>query len=108
VSDRSDDPLFDEVVALLARFPAAITFRPVLWPWTARTVARTHVGDELVACLGSRSPTCLIPHLRAMSAAGRSRTAWLLRKQRKRDGQARAALFSLLADPSRYVRRQAA
>ena len=107
---RADFPgdVFEPLERLTARMPAKPkTLDALVWDWTAQVADRSAVADHLPKHLGKRSPKCLIPHLSAMSASGRSGAADALAKDMSGDPDVRDALLGLIGDASEYVRTKA-
>ena len=107
---RADFPgdVFEPLERLTARMPAKPkTLDALVWDWTAQVADRSAVADHLPKHLGKRSPNCLIPHLSAMSASGRSGAADALAKDTSGDPDVRDALLGLIGDASEYVRTKA-
>jgi HEAT repeat protein len=99
---------FERLEALLPRLTTKTkTLKPIIWPWMVLGINRESVADQLVSCLGDRSPRRLIPYLGLMSVNGRGFVAKAFGGTDKKDAEVREALFALLGDRSNWVRERA-
>ena len=100
--------LFERLEAVIDRFPKKKqTLEALVWPWWKLTAERREVARALVANLGERPATRLIPYLRDMGGYTRAYVAGKLAEAREWDAATRRTLFALIGDPSCDVREKA-
>lgn len=100
--------LFERLERLFARVPEKpAVLKPLVWPWTERKVSREEVSQYLVASLGRRPPTALVPYLPSLSPWHRSAVVENLAAQKKWDGLTRETLVRLVGDSASDVREAA-
>ncbi|MGE3855284.1 MAG: DUF5724 domain-containing protein, partial [Planctomycetota bacterium] len=98
---RLPDDMFERVEQLLERFPAKPEpAKELVWPWTATTIDRDAPISMMIQLLGPRDPAVLIRHLASMNPWQRTNVARQLAAKKEKTPQVRAALISLLGDPS--------
>jgi HEAT repeat protein len=103
-----DNDLFERLERLFARLPAQpVQLKPLVWPWTERRAGRQQVAAALIAALGQRPATRLIPYLKVFDPWQRRSVVEQLAKEKKWDELTRDTLFALAGDTSDYVRKAA-
>jgi hypothetical protein len=99
------DDRFERVERLFQRLPVKPTvLKPLVWPWTERKASRELVAWHLVASLGKRPPTALIPYLPSIKSPHRGQVVRMLADQKKWDGLTRDTLIRLAGDATSDVR----
>jgi hypothetical protein len=106
---QSHSSLFERLEEALPRFPEKPqALEPLVWPWLALTAHRQVLADALVHARGDRSIVRLLPYVKLMGAAARSRIADGLRAEQLQLNTAkRELLFQLIGDTSQAVRHPA-
>jgi HEAT repeat protein len=104
--EQSD--LFERLEHLLARLPhKENTLQSIVWDWLVLKIDKDDLASLLIQSHGSRPMNRLIPYLPIMKPYDRARVAEFLSEVGKKDAQGRQVLFSLVGDPSSYVREKA-
>lgn len=96
---------FESLAKLMTTLPARpVVQEPIVWPWAQYRAGRDLVGPALVATVGERPPTSLLPYLDSLDATTRGTVARHLVNQTTWDATTRKALVTLAGDPSEFVR----
>ncbi len=107
-SDSGNKNHFEQIEALYERLPEKPTaLKPIVWPWTERKVKRAQLAGNLLATLGNRPPTRMLPYLKGLDSWEKYSVIELLSKQRKWDQLTRNALIELTGSSSADVRKAA-
>jgi Family of unknown function (DUF5724)/Domain of unknown function (DUF4132) len=107
-AESAPPDMFERLERLLGRLTTAKTqLDPIVWPWTASSFDRSAVAAHLIHALGTRPPSRLIPHLKAMDTYVRANATSVLAKAAGREGEVRATLLALVGDPGAVVRERA-
>ncbi len=106
---KSDDKAnFVRLEKLYARMPEKPKKLPsIVWPWTERKADRNLVAGCLLAELGDRPPTLLLPYLKGFDSWQHATVIELLSRQKKWDQLTRATLIDLTGHASSDVREAA-
>jgi hypothetical protein len=100
--------LFDRLEALIARAPAkTVKLAPIVWPWMSLAWGKEVGATALLAALGERPSTRLLPHLEFFNVSTRMGFIRKLVENKNWDAVTRETLFALAGDPSRAVRQAA-
>ncbi|TWU12130.1 hypothetical protein CA54_09480 [Symmachiella macrocystis] len=100
-----DERMFVALERLYERMPEKPKLlKPLVWPWLEITAQRGFVASLLVSSLGTLPPTRLIPHLKQLDPANRSRIVTTLAEQKTWDPQTRTAILEHVGDASPDVR----
>lgn len=99
------DDSFERLERLFQRLPEKPTeLKPLVWPWTGLKASRETVAPSLLAAIGRRSPTRLLPYLPALNPWQRRSVVELFANQKKWDAATRDTLIGLAGDASADVR----
>lgn len=97
--------LFDGLERLYLRIPEKPTvLKPIVWPWTERSIDRSMLIGNLLNALKELPPTRILPYLPHMSPYERKLVVGYLAQQKKWDGLTRTTLLDLAGDASSDVR----
>jgi len=100
--------LYERLETLLERTPAkTVKLAPIVWPWMQMPWGKETVGTALLAALGDRPATRLLPHLDCFNTNGRAAVIRKLGESKTFDGVIRDTLFAFVGDPSPAVRQLA-
>jgi Trp operon repressor len=99
---------FERLTRLHGRIPAKPKdLKPLVWPWLRVEASRQIAADAMIAALGPRPVSLLLPYLHDMSPSNRERVAEILGAEAKPDEASRRALLQLVGDASASVREEA-
>ncbi len=105
---KDSGDLFERLENLYERLPAGEKEqKPLIWPWMKVGVGKKYVADRMVAALGTRPASRLLPYLDSMSPDSRMRAAYLLGSMPELDSESRSTLVRLIGDPAGLVRETA-
>jgi hypothetical protein len=106
--DPAVPDLFERLEKLLDRAPGkTVKLAPIVWPWMELAWGKETAGHALIAALGKRSPTRLLPHLDHFDASTRQHAVRKLGAAVNWDDATRDTLFKLVGDASQSVRNAA-
>ncbi|MEM9940369.1 MAG: DUF5724 domain-containing protein, partial [Planctomycetota bacterium] len=96
---------FESIEQLYQRLPEKpTTLKAIVWPWTERKVKRSDLCSQLLATLGDRPPTRLLPYMKGLDAWQKSSLVEILAAQKKWDKLTRQSLIELVGNASADVR----
>jgi predicted DNA-binding WGR domain protein len=99
---------FERLEKLYQRLPEKPELlKPLVWPWTARKIQRSDLAPSLLAALGDRPPTRMLPYLKGLSSWHQQEIVERLGNQKKWDALTRDALLELAGHASPDVRKAA-
>jgi hypothetical protein len=100
------DDHFERLETLLQRVPdrKTISTKPLLWPWTALSVDRATLLNDLVCAIGDRPIGRVLKYLDEMDLRGRVSVALRLAHLKEWDAEARRAALAMAGDASSQVR----
>jgi len=108
LAEGATDDRFERVERLLERIPAKpLELKPLVWPWTTRTVKQSDIARSLLELRGDRPASRLIAHLPKLDTYARRTAIDNLAETKPWPDDVRDAIVELAGDTSPDVRARA-
>lgn len=96
---------FERLEALYARLPDKPgKLAAIVWPWTERRIERSMIAERMLAALGDRPPTKMLPYMKGLDSWRQRSIVERLAEQKKWDALTRSSLLELAGHTSADVR----